>query len=72
MMFKWVWLIILGLIWFVWFCVAMKDVVITIMWCIKNKKRDFYNRFEDNTWVFIISTIAVLFFASLIYWAWGL
>lgn len=71
-MFKWVWLIILGLIWFVWFCVAMKDVVITVKWCIKNKESDFYNRFEDGTYVLFIVTIALLFFASLIYFIWSL
>lgn len=71
-MFKWVWLIIIALIWFVWFCVAMKDVVKTIKWCIKNKKSDFYNKFKDGTYVFFASTVVVLFFASLFYWVWSL
>jgi hypothetical protein len=70
-MFKWVWLIILLLFWLVWFCVSMKDVVITIIWCIKNRESDFYNRFEENTYVFFAATITVLFFASLIYFVWS-
>ena len=61
-MFKWVWLIILGMIWFVCLCFSIKDVFITIKWCIKNKEINCLDRFEDGTWVFVIATIAVLFF----------
>ena len=71
-MFKWVWLVILGLIWLVWFCVSMKDVVITVLWSIKNKEIDFYKKFEDGTYIFLCVNIVALFFASLFYWAWSL
>ena len=71
-MFKWVWLIILGLIWLAWLCLAIKDVVITIKWCIKNKETDCLDRINGGTWVFVIVTIVSLFLSSFTYWLWSL
>jgi hypothetical protein len=66
-MFKWVWLIILGIIWFLWFCLAIKDVVMTIKWCEEHNEKDFYNRFEGATYVFLLVSIFWLVAPSLAY-----
>ena len=71
-MFKWVWLVILGLIWLLSFLDAMKDVVVIIKWCKENKKKDFYDRVKDTTYAFLGINIVLLFFASLCYWIWSL
>lgn len=71
-MFKWVWLVILGLIWFLFFFDAVKDVVVTIKWCKENNEKDFFDRVENSTYTFLGINFLLLFFASFINWVWSL
>ena len=71
-MFKWVWLIILGVFWFAWLRVAVKDVAKTIKWAIKSREKEFYYAFNDSTQAFLGVNFVILFLSSLIYWIWSL